>query len=417
MKRKTLKKTALLALLPLLLLGVGESSVAGFSEPSLDHRIVGFQMSAYDESSLRASGNAQSNDRDRYSKNISQFYLSLPVTEKMIVESTIVSESISGAFPIYIQPTDIRLDSAGEPINPDPLVVMSSVTEEDVRRKLSTRTTYFHDSGSVFGSAGISKEDDYRSIFAEVGGVLHFNKRANAIDFGFGGSSDNVTPLAENNPSSAASHGRESLSAYAGVSQIIDRNSTVHFGLSFTWENGFLSDPYQFVGSYSDDIFIQTPDSRPDERAQLVWNLSYRLFLPARSGALHADYRLYQDNWDVVSHTLDVSWNHSLPNNWQIIPGLRYYSQSEADFYDPYFLVSGNDGLEGSSYSSSDFRLSPYGVISLRFKVIKDIENWRITLLAENYDSDQDLGLGNVKTVNPALVDFTFFSIGVDHKF
>ena len=50
-------------------------------------------------------------------------------------------------------------------------------------------------------------------------------------------------------------------------------------------------------------------------------------------------------------------------SSFRLIPSLRYYTQSQADFYAPYYISERSDG-----YYSSDYRLSPYGALAWRVK-------------------------------------------------
>ena len=59
----------------------------------------------------------------------------------------------------------------------------------------------------------------------------------------------------------------------------------------------------------------------------------YRHFFTGANAALHADYRYFDDDWGVGSHTLDLAWYQNVGALTQVIPFLRYYTQGEADFF------------------------------------------------------------------------------------
>lgn len=64
-------------------------------------------------------------------------------------------------------------------------------------------------------------------------------------------------------------------------------------------------------------------------------------------------YRFMTDDWGIDSHTLDFTYRLKLNNNYFIQPHLRFYQQSEADFY-RYFL---RDSKTVPQTVSADYRL------------------------------------------------------------
>ena len=59
----------------------------------------------------------------------------------------------------------------------------------------------------------------------------------------------------------------------------------------------------------------------------------YRHFFEQQNAALHVDYRYFDDDWDVASHTIDVAWQQNLAHDFRLTPFIRYYSQHEAEFF------------------------------------------------------------------------------------
>ena len=159
-------------------------------------------------------------------------------------------------------------------------------------------------------------------------------------------------------PTDAAAFGRvsreerQSRSASVGVSQVIDRSSAVYAGLSVTDHSGYLSDPYKLR------------DTRPEERLERALSIRYRHFLDGPNAAVHLDYRYFDDDWGIASHTLHTSWYQNLGAWFQVVPNVRYYSQSEADFYRPVDAFN----LSLDMHQSSDFRLSAYGAFTFGVK-------------------------------------------------
>ena len=95
---------------------------------------------------------------------------------------------------------------------------------------------------------------------------------------------------------------------------------------------------------------------------------------------------------------------------------MRYYSQSQAEFYAPYFT-----GVPASGEFSSDYRLSPYGALSYRIRAETRFQTWKLdwslNAAYERYDSSADLAFGSVDVENPALVSYDMFSVGFTSRF
>src|SRR5678815_3097167 len=126
---------------------------------------------------------------------------------------------------------------------------------------------------------------------------------------------------------------KNTTSLFGSLAWIIDRSSVLQTGIQVNSEHGFLSDPYKLVTVGVGTIH----DLRPGQRDQMAWLVRYRRAFSGPDAALHLDFRYAQDNWGVTSQTLEAAWYQPLPARWQLVPGLRYYSQQEARFYAPFF--------------------------------------------------------------------------------
>jgi len=109
---------------------------------------------------------------------------------------------------------------------------------------------------------------------------------------------------------------------------------------------------------------------------------------------------------------LDLGLHKVTESGWAFDTSIRYYTQTQADFYEPFYAVLPEDGEV-----SSDYRLSPYGAISLRLGLSETIGDWTVKLAAERYISDKSYSTQSVDVENPALLDFTQFTFGVDYSF
>jgi len=128
---------------------------------------------------------------------------------------------------------------------------------------------------------------------------------------------------------------------------------------------------------------------------------------------LHLDYRLYQDDWGVISNTLSGStWTdvNVFGQRIMLSPNVRYYWQHAADFYT---VKATTD-----EHFSSDYRLSAYGAINFGLDAQWHHKDYVYTIGVNQYLSAESWGLtGGQDTETPSLVNFTTISFGVDYKF
>jgi hypothetical protein len=178
--------------------------------------------------------------------------------------------------------------------------------------------------------------------------------------------------------------------------------------LDYTIENGYLSDPYK--QAYVAGSLL--PDSRPGDRRAWAWTTRLLQSVAPLHGAVHLDYRYYGDQWNINSHTVDLAWYQELPDRWGVVPRVRWYSQSQAGWYAPYYSATRVDRLY-----SSDYRLSPYGALSTSVSAYKKLAGWDFSLRYENYRSGAGYSVRSVELENPGLVNFQVFSVAVDKVF
>ena len=210
-------------------------------------------------------------------------------------------------------------------------------------------------------------------------------------------SADEIEPTQGAVPTNTLKDDKDIRSAWVGVSRIVSKRAIVRFGLGYTYREGFLTDPYKLF------------DQRPDERREWTLGSGYRHFFVGPNAALHADYRYFDDDWGVRSHTLDLSWHQNFGARTRLTPYLRYYTQDEADFFS-------NAVDFGSRYYADDYRLSAFGAITLGLRLRQEVGDWSFVLSGERYRTDESWGLYSGEE-SPGLVDFWRFTIGLDYIF
>lgn len=362
-----------------------------------------YTFSYYKEDDLDASKVAPGNETSRYEIQVHQFHVAAPIAARFDLGLDVAHETMSGATPWYIIP-----DFDGDPVQ-----VMTGATIEEARTDAALNGTYHLETGRAKGAMGFSVENDYLAFYGSLSGDRYFNEKNTTLSGGGGFSIDKIEPVdAETDPFRPSEEDKQSFSLFTGVSQILGRSAVVNSTLNYQFSTGFLSDPYKRV------LVAGAPvgDSRPDTRHQFTWLSRLRQHSDFMNAAFHLDYRFYFDTWQLTSHTIDVAWHQGLPWGLRLIPSLRYYTQSGAEFYAPWFELA-----PGSGHASSDYRLSPFGALSYRVRAESNFPigstDWKVHFGYERYTSSADLAIMKVAIGNPGLVSYNLISVGFTGQF
>ncbi len=383
--------TSALALIP----GLAERATAQSQENGWS---IQYGYSTYAEGSIAAS-KVSAGSRQRYDIDTHQFKLDAPIGSHISLGFDVAYEKMTGASPWLIEP-----NLAG-----DPVVVMTGASISDARTDFLGSLTFVGEKSRTSLTGGASLEDDYTSVNFGFGREKDFNEKANTFSWGISFSSDESDPTPTSFTPNPTKHTKKSGNFSMGLSQVIDRVSVAQTSIVLLYADGFLADPYKLVNSGG----VNLVDRRPGTRTQVAWLSRYRRHVERAHGSLHADYQLNWDTWGLLANTLEVGWHQELFQLFSLAPSLRYYSQSSADFYAPYFAP----GLTAAQDASSDYRLSPYGAIAFKLRAEANVGELiklpqaRIGVQYEYYQSGGEFALGKVGTENPALIDFSVMMI------
>jgi len=123
------------------------------------------------------------------------------------------------------------------------------------------------------------------------------------------------------------------------VTQVATKNLVLGFSFETIAEEGFLNNPYRQV-RYVDPVdprgYAYEFERYPRTRTGNAFALRGRWYLPYRA-ALQGDYRFYNDTWEIVSHTAEVSYTHPLGERLTFDVHYRFYKQDAAEFYSDLF--------------------------------------------------------------------------------
>lgn len=374
-----------------------------------------------DDFNLEYNHATYSESGDRMAVEVDQVSLTAPMADRFELKFTAIRDLVSGASPAVN-----TLDGNGEPVQN----LQSGASIKDQRDVYEASLGYYGDDHYLAVGVGRSLEDDYDARYGNVQYRRDLPDTNAALLFSAAYSDDEVwnsydpTKINVTNKPSAYHH-RSKRDLMIGVSQILNKRATVQFNLTQSHGSGHLSDPYKKAYVADMDLisrllpassaasaranaapaisegdipinpaeildwdafwarlFGLVPDNRPDTRDQWLAVVRYRQFLPEWDAALHLDYRFTLDQWEADSHTFEVRLKKRLWEGWTLAPGVRYYSQHSAYFYDVFFATTPGDG-----YLSSDYRLAGFGAISWKLALSAELsENFGVQLNYEHYD-------------------------------
>jgi len=381
-------------------------------------------FSYYREDQIRQKRLATDNENERYEVFAQQFRFDIPTSERTDIGIDVLYEDMSGASPWFVT------SEGGRTVQ-----FMSGATIEDQRTDVNLDLDYYMETGKDTVSFGYSVERDYESFSLGIATERNFNDKNTTLNLALGANFDEIEPTGGGTNQRVVSDDRWAITAFAGLSQVLSRAAVAQVTLNYKHSDGFLDDPYKQV-AFNSSTRGNLPDARPHDKEQVSVLARYRHHFEDVEGSLHLDYQFYADSWSVVSHAAEIGWYQTLGEIFTIAPSFRYYSQSQADFYEPLLNAA---ILDDPIERSSDYRLSPYGAFSGRIKFEVELEDvleyeasgWReavgfsdgldllLSLAYERYVSDGHLGLTSVGEFdqNPGLVSFQVISFTVSGRF
>lgn len=285
-------------------------------------------------------------------------------------------DAMSGASPSGAQPSGRvqTTTSASGTLTTHAANEVPTVPFHDFRSALDL--SYAQPVGfATFTTGGhFSRERDYRSLGAHESVSLDLMHHLTTVTIGGGVNRDHVVPIGGvrvgltdgTRYESGSSRSKDVTDGLVGVSRVLTRRWMVSVNAARTHEQGYLTEPYKIV-SLIDATGYPIPESlltekRPSTRNRnsVVGSSVYHF----AKDVLYTTYRYYWDDWGVRSHTVDLKYRQELPEHDWLQPHVRYYQQTQADFF-TFGLPLSQPVSQRPKYASSDLRLGPLRTLTL----------------------------------------------------
>jgi hypothetical protein len=205
----------------------------------------------------------------------------------------------------------------------------------------------------------------------------------------------------------AGNQSKDVVDLLLGVTQVVNEKFIVQLNYSLSDASGYLNDPYKILSVVDPLTGVAVPrtpspgadgplheyrfESRPDQRTKHSLFGQGKYYLGGK--VLDVSYRFMTDDWGIDSHTLEGRLYWPLGETRYLEPHLRFYTQSEADFY----RVSLEDGEPLTGFASADYRLASFDALTAGLKY-----GWRtgsghdLSLRLEYYRQDGEVPAGQL---------------------
>ena len=154
-------------------------------------------------------------------------YAVMPLSDTLVVEGSVVYDSMSGASPLYYN----TLSGA------------SGLGVTDYRTAGEVKVTRYFNGMAIAAGAAVSSERDYLSRAGSLEWRIFSDDRNRTWAFAVGGANDRINPvngLVVNAP-------RNTLDFLVGVTQALSATAIVQSNLTYSRGHGYYSDPYKLA--------------------------------------------------------------------------------------------------------------------------------------------------------------------------
>ena len=279
------------------------------------------------------------------------------IAEVWEVSASAAVDIVTGASPYLV--TNI----SGQPVQ-----TITGASVSDRRNLWDVKVSRRFGEATFSASRAESHEEDYRSHSYGLEARYELNQRNTTLIAGYGRSNDRV----RSSDNALLDEPRDTREYMVGVVQVLSPVALVQSTLVNSRGDGWFNDPYKLTLTLypsGDPPFLALPDLRPSSRDSVAWLTRYRHHFAERSGTLQAEYRYFHDDWGIRSHTFEVGWHQAFGERWSLRPGLRYYTQTAADFYSPVIP------RPAPEHQSSDQRLAAFGGLSPSLKAAVKLDD------------------------------------------
>jgi len=247
----------------------------------------------------------------------------------------------------------------------------------DHRKEFGLNFSSLIPDGNISFGVITSDEEDYNSRIVVAGGTREFFQKNTTVGFGFATGADVIR--ANGNPTfiEGMSHQIYSIS----LAQILSKQAIFQILYDFRVENGYIASAYRRAKLISGSSVVALSENHPRTRNRHAVGFKYNYFSNALKTSFATAYRVYQDSWGVMSHTIEERISYEFSRKFEIATTMRYYTQNKAKFHKDYYVgdpgpfYTGNNTL--GTYNSINLGLRPSWNITDKLNVSAKFEAYQ----------------------------------------
>lgn len=227
-------------------------------------------------------------------------------------------------------------------------------TEE--RKEYSFDASYLKDKSLINIGYTSSKENDYDASSFRIDFSQDFFGDMTTVSMGYSQGNDDITQTGNKDFSEELERRHYRI----GIAQVLSRNLIANVNYESIIDEGYLQNPYRFILIDRITAYDLDEERYPNTRNSdaVSFKLSYHL---PWSAAVKSRLGYFTDSWGIDGASIEFDYSHKLKNRLLLDLRLRYYQQSDADFYANAFDV--NTALQ--TFVGRDKELSQYQTYSI----------------------------------------------------
>lgn len=270
-------------------------------------------------------------------------------------------------------------------------VIASGASEyEEERTEMSGGIDFLYEKTILSAGYTNSSENDYEADTAYFSVAQDFFGDLTTLSFGYARGWDEVgTRFQARNEFEEADRHNYKL----GLSQVLSKNAMMGLDVDVITNEGKLENPYRsnrFLTSAT--TYASQEERYPDTRTSTAVALRGMYYLPYR-GSIKAEYRYFNDSWEIKAHTYDIGYNHALGDHWILELSYRLYTQDKAEFYSDLFPFENSQTHLGRDKELATYQGTTMGLgvsYEIRQGVIPFVKRLQFSVLADYLDYQYD---------------------------
>ena len=193
-------------------------------------------------------------------------------------------------------------------------VELGATAQIAIRRSTEASVGYTH-----------SGENDWQSHAIELGISQDLARKNAKLTLGYG--------FTRNDVGRAHDPGFDELldvhGAQLAFAQVLGKRSLLTVAYTLAYAHGYQGSPYRFITTTDG---LSAPESPPESRTRHAVTARWMRAV-GHADAIDARYRIYRDDWGILSHTVELAYTHAVSDAWSVRLRTRGYHQDHAAFY------------------------------------------------------------------------------------